>query len=86
MEKKKIVIPKAAFNRFKRLSAERASIDRQRKKLLDKWTSGGLLPVKASANIGEYVIVDTKGDEIGKATMYNKDAFTVPAHVEIKIS
>lgn len=66
--------------------AEKAAIERTRKKILARWQKSGLLPEANQANMGEYVIANGNGDEIGKVTVYHKDGFAIPAHYEMRVS
>jgi hypothetical protein len=79
---KKIKLPAREFAQYKKLSAERASIDKAIKALKDTWN----LPEAKKRTLGEYVIVNENSDEIGKMTIYFREAFPMPACYIAKIS
>ena len=77
-----IKIPKKLFAKYQALQAEKNSIQ----KSIDAVKLSMDLPKNMQRNVGQHIIVDNDGDEIGKVTIFKKDSFVMPACIVSRIS
>jgi hypothetical protein len=80
--KGRITVTSELFAKFKKIQAEKGALEKEIKKLQADMN----LPEATAENAGTWIIANGNGDEQGKATIFARAEFVMPACVIRKVS